>query len=96
MSLVRVILRRPLQWEARYGGPMQLRLTDPSYADRLANFLRSLGQTAIVAGPGQLELDLPATSAAREELAIYLRVWSVLYPDAAVHIDADDDEAPAA
>jgi hypothetical protein len=75
---------------------MQLRLTDPSYADRLANFLRSLGQTAIVAGPDQLEIDLPASSSAREELAIYLRVWTVLYPDAEVHIEEGDDEAPAA
>jgi hypothetical protein len=75
---------------------MQLRLTDPSYADRLANFLRSLGQTAIVAGPGQLEIDLPATSSAHDELAIYLRVWTVLYPDAEVQVGAPDDEAPAA
>ena len=28
-------------------GPMELRLSDPSYTDRLATFLRSLGQTVI-------------------------------------------------
>jgi hypothetical protein len=74
---------------------MQVRLTDPDYTDRLATFLRSLGQTAIVAGPGQLELDVPGTTSARVELEIYLRVWQVLYPDAEVHVD-EDDEAPAA
>ena len=75
---------------------MQVRLTDPDYTDRLATFLRSLGQTAIVAGPGQLELDLPGTPAARVELGIYLRVWQGLYPDAEVQLgDGNDDDAPA-
>jgi hypothetical protein len=68
---------------------MQLRLSDPSYTDRLAHFLRSLGQTTIVAGPTQLEVDTP-----RSELLIYLRVWAVLYPDTEVHVGEDD--APAA
>ena len=45
----------------------------------MAHFLRSLGQTAIVAGPAQLEVDTP-----HSELVIYLRVWAVLYPDAEV------------
>jgi hypothetical protein len=75
---------------------MQLRLNDPGYTDRLANFLRSLGQAAIVAGPGQLEVDLPAGSSAREELEIYLRVWRVLYPDTEVQVDSDEGESPAA
>jgi fructoselysine-6-P-deglycase FrlB-like protein len=75
---------------------MQLRLSDPSYTERLANFLRSLGQAAIVAGPTQLEVALPDTESARDELAIYLRVWQVLYPDADVHTGDEDDEAPAA
>jgi hypothetical protein len=70
---------------------MQLRLSDPSYADRLAHFLRSLGQTAIVAGPIQLEVDTP-----EPELAIYLRVWAVLYPDADVQVGNGEDEAPVA
>lgn len=75
---------------------MQLRLNDPGYTDRLANFLRSLGQTAIVAGPVQVEVDLPAGLASREELEIYLRVWRVLYPDTEVQVESDDGEAPAA
>ena len=79
---------------------MQLRLSDPSYTDRLANFLRSLGQAAIVAGPGQLEIDLLPTGPTPAELEIYLRVWRVLYPDAEVQLggDADgtDDPVPAA
>jgi len=70
---------------------MQLRLSDPSYTDRLANFLRSLGQAAIVAGPGQLEVDLSPTGPTAAELEIYLRVWRVLYPDAEVQLGGDDD-----
>jgi hypothetical protein len=75
---------------------MQLRLNDPGYTDRLANFLRSLGQAAIVAGPGQLEVDLPADRSARDELEIYLRVWLVLYPDTVVQVESDEGELPAA
>jgi hypothetical protein len=70
---------------------MLLRLSDPSYTDRLAHFLRSLGQTTIVAGPSQLGVDTPET-----ELRIYLRVWGVLYPDAEVQVGNGEDEAPAA
>lgn len=73
-------------------GPMQLRLSDPSDADRLAHFLRSLGQAVLAAGPTQLEVDTP-----RKELEIYLRVWTVLYPDADVQLgESGVDEAPAA
>jgi len=79
---------------------MQLRLSDPSYTDRLANFLRSLGQAAIVAGPGRLEVDLSPTGPTPAELEIYLRVWRVLYPDAEVQLggddDGNDDSVPAA
>ena len=71
---------------------MQLRLSDPSYTDRLATFLRSLGQTVFVDGPGQLEV----TSSDPDEVRIYLRVWSVLYPDADVQIGNDDDADPVA
>ena len=69
-------------------GPMELRLSDPSYTDRLATFLRSLGQTVINAGPGQLEV----MSTSRDELVIYLRVWDVLYPDADVQVEDEEDE----
>jgi fructoselysine-6-P-deglycase FrlB-like protein len=75
---------------------MQLRLSDPDYTDRLANFLRSLGQTAIVAGPGQLEVELPPLPDAAAELGIYLRVWKVLYPDTEVQVENGEDEPPAA
>jgi hypothetical protein len=75
---------------------MQLRLNDPGYTDRLANFLRSLGQAVIVAGPAQLDVDLSAGSSAREELEIYLRVWRVLYPDTVVQVESDEGGAPAA
>jgi hypothetical protein len=75
---------------------MQLRLSDPSYTDRLANFLRSLGQTVIVAGPSQLEVDRPSAPDTLVELEIYLRVWRVLYPDAEVQLENGEDEVPAA
>jgi fructoselysine-6-P-deglycase FrlB-like protein len=76
---------------------MQLCLSEPSYTDRLATFLRSLGQAVLVGAPGQLEVDLPPTSSAIAELQIYLRVWKVLYPDTDVHVgNGDEDEAPAA
>ena len=71
---------------------MQLRLSDPKFTDRLAHFLRSLGQTVLDDGPTQLEVDTP-----RSELEIYLRVWAVLYPDADVQLGCSGvDEAPAA
>ena len=75
---------------------MQLRLNDPGYTDRLANFLRSLGQTVIVAGPAQLEVDVPLDSVGSEELEIYLRVWRVIYPETEVQVARDDGEDPAA
>ena len=75
---------------------MQLRLNDPGYTDRLANFLRSLGQAAIVAGPAVLDIDPPSDPSAREELEIYLRVWRVLYPDTEVQVESDEGESPAA
>lgn len=74
---------------------MQLRLSDPGLTDRLATFLTSLRQTVQIAAPGVLEIDLPHTPSARSEVQIYLRVWSVLYPDAEVQVvNGDDDEPP--
>jgi hypothetical protein len=78
------------------GGPMQLRLSDPSYTDRLANFLRSLGQTVLVAGPGRLEVELAPVPDAAAELGIYLRVWKVLYPDTEVQVENEEEELPEA
>jgi hypothetical protein len=77
---------------------MQLRLADPSYTERLASFLRSVGQTTLVAGPGQLEVAVPDTESARDELEIYLRVWRVLYPEMEVHVGGAEeaDEGPDA
>jgi hypothetical protein len=72
---------------------MQLRLSDPSYTDRLATFLRSLGQTVLVNAPNQLEIDVPPTSSAAAEIQIYLRVWKVLYPDAEVQLENGEDPA---
>ena len=44
-----------------------------------------------------LQTTSPSGVSARNELGIYLRVWKVLYPDASVHIDSNDEgEAPAA
>jgi hypothetical protein len=63
---------------------VQLHLSDPGYTERLAAFLESLGQTAIVSAPGHLELEGDPNAT---ELAIYLRVWQVLYPDAVVTLE---------
>ena len=65
---------------------MQLLIHDPAYTDRLASFLRSLGQSPIISGPALVELDPPSTPTDRAELEIYLRVWKVLYPDAEVEL----------
>ena len=61
---------------------MQLLLHDSEYTDRLAAFLRSVGQRPIVSGP--LAVDVGETAVA--ELEVYLRVWRVLYPDAKVRL----------
>jgi hypothetical protein len=75
---------------------MQLRLGEPIYTERLASFLDSLGQATIISGPNEIELLVPDDGKpgemARRETAIYLRVWSVLYPDA--EISVIDEAAP--
>ncbi len=60
---------------------MQLRLHDPVYTDRLAAYLRSVGQRPVVGGPDSVEIE-----AEQAEVEVYLRVWKVLYPDAEVEI----------
>jgi hypothetical protein len=76
---------------ARIGGAtshglstMQLLLHDSAYTDRLAAFLRSVGQRPVVAGPQAV--DVGETEPA--EIEVYLRVWRVLYPDAQVVLQA--------
>ncbi len=64
---------------------MQLHLHDSAYTDRLAAFLRSVGQQPIVAGPSSVEIGGDAEAA---EVEVYLRVWKVLYPDAEVKLVA--------
>jgi hypothetical protein len=63
---------------------MRLLLRDPAYTDRLAAFLRSVGQAPEVAAPDALEL----TGVERAELDVYLGVWKVLHPDAEVTVQA--------
>lgn len=65
---------------------MQLTLRDPAYTDRLASFLRSLGQRPIVSGPDHVDLEESGNDTDVAELEIYLRVWRVLYPDAEVDL----------
>ncbi len=67
---------------------MQLVLRDPSYTDRLAAFLTSVGQPAVVSAPDRVDLDETPEDAQHLELELYLRVWSVLYPDADVELAA--------
>jgi len=65
---------------------MQLFLHDPSYTDRLAAFLTSVGRRAVVGAPDRIDLDETQEDSQHLELELYLRVWSVLYPDADVEI----------
>jgi hypothetical protein len=65
---------------------MQLFLRDPSYTDRLAAFLTSVGRRAVVGAPDRIDLDDTPDDAQHLELELYLRVWSVLYPDADVEL----------
>jgi hypothetical protein len=66
---------------------MQLLLRDSAYTDRLAAFLQSLGQTALVIDRNRVELVGEDTELARREAQIYLRVWNVLYPEADVQLE---------
>jgi hypothetical protein len=65
---------------------MQLFLHDPSYTDRLAAFLTSVGRRAVVSAPDRVEIDESADDSQHLELELYLRVWRVLYPDADVEL----------
>ena len=65
---------------------MQLFLRDPSYTDRLAAFLTSVGCRAVVGAPDRVDVDESADDTQRLELELYLRVWQVLYPDADVEL----------
>lgn len=67
---------------------MQLFLHDPSYTDRLAAFLTSVGRRAVVGAPDRVDIDETADDSQHLELELYLRVWSVLYPDADVQLAA--------
>lgn len=65
---------------------MQLFLQDPYYTDRLAAFLTSVGRRAVVGAPDRVDLDESPDDSQQLELELYLRVWSVLYPDADVEL----------
>jgi hypothetical protein len=69
---------------------MRLTLHDPAYTDRLASFLTSVGQRPVIDGPDHVDLNESDDATDRAELEIYLRVWRVLYPDAAVELAAKD------
>ena len=61
---------------------MQLLVHDSAYTDRLAAFLRSVGQEPVVAGPASVEL----TGSDAAEIEVYLCVWHVLHPDVDVEL----------
>ena len=71
----------------KLGEMTDLRISDPEYTERLATFLMSLGQKAVVAGPDTVELIPEDREGAQVEMDIYLRVWNVLYPDARVSVE---------
>jgi hypothetical protein len=62
---------------------VKLRLSDPAYTVRLAEFLEEVGHVPASAADGLVELaDIP-----EDELAVYLRVWCVLEPEATVTVE---------
>ena len=63
---------------------MQLFLRDPSYTDRLAAFLTSVGRHAVVTAPDRVEVDEHEDDLQGLEVEMYLRVWAVIHPDAYV------------
>ena len=63
---------------------MFLQLSDAAYAERLTAFLTSLGQRPVGHGPDRFELPDELDDF---ELAIYLRVWDVLYPEARIAVE---------
>ena len=66
---------------------MHLFLRDPTYTDRLAAFLTSVGRRAVVAGPDRVDLDDSVDDdLLRLEVEMYLRVWRVLHPEADVEL----------
>jgi len=67
---------------------MQLFLRDPSYADRLAAFLTSVGRHAVVTAPDHVDVDEHDDDLQRLEVEMYLRVWAVIHPDADVELAA--------
>jgi hypothetical protein len=62
---------------------MNLTLSDPAYTERLVAFFATLGRTLTVLRAGCLALD---EELAGLELAMYLRVWHVLHPEALVGV----------
>jgi hypothetical protein len=67
---------------------MQLFLRDPSYADRLAAFLTSVGRHAVVTALDRVDVDEHEDDLQRLEVEMYLRVWAVIHPDADVELAA--------
>jgi hypothetical protein len=65
---------------------MQLFLRDPTYTERLAAFLTSVGRRAVVGAPHRVDIDESVDDSHRLELELYLRVWRILYPDADVEL----------
>jgi len=68
---------------------MQLHLRDPAYTDRLAAFFESLGQAAHVSAPDHVELDGDDEDVTVHALRIYLRVWTVLHPEAEAEVELE-------
>jgi hypothetical protein len=73
--------------------PVLLELSDAAFAERLQAFLTSLDLRTTVRGPSVLELERELEDL---ELAIYLRVWDVLYPEASIVVAHTAFEPPAA
>lgn len=68
---------------------MRLQLSDPAYTEHLVDFLRSVGQPAYAAAPDRVEVEGAGDEAWQLEIALYVRVWRVLHPEAVVDCGPD-------
>lgn len=65
---------------------MQLFLRDPSYTERLAAFMTSVGRPAVVTAPDRVDVGEHDDDLQHLELEMYLRVWAVIHPEADVEL----------
>jgi len=77
---------------------MQVRLTRPSLAQELIDFLGRASCVAVQTKAGTIEVDLPYTddvARARTDLGLYLAAWQGLHPEATAELQPESVAGPA-